>query len=177
MISKQKPAILIGLYVLLVFQLLGTVFFVVELWSEILGLRTWAVPFQWQEFIQILASLALVLGTITGIGFIRYSQLEMSRMNTQIEAVSGQFHDHIHAQFNKWDFSPAEEAVAIYAMKGFSNAEIAEFRGTSAATVKSQMNAVYRKAGLTNRQQLISFLVEELLDNVGTNNFEDVTTV
>lgn len=167
MITKQTPAILIGLYVLLAFQLLGTVFFVGELWSEILGLRSWTVPFQWQEFIQIFASIALVLGTVAGIGFIRFSQSEMRRMNTQIEAVSGQFHDHIHAQFRKWAFSPSESAVAIYAMKGFSNAEIAEFRGTSAATVKSQMNAVYRKAGLANRQQLISFLVEELLENVG----------
>lgn len=167
MLTKQKYPIVIALYVLLGLQLLGTLFFVTELWSDILGLRSWTVPWQWQEVIQIFASIALVLGTIAGIGFIRYSQSEMSRMNTQIEAVSGQFHDHVRSQFEKWGFSKSEEAVAIYAMKGFSNAEIADFRGTSAATVKSQMNAVYRKAGLANRQQLTSFLVEELLENVG----------
>ncbi len=169
MISKQKPAVLIGLYALLALQILGTLFFVGELWSEIFGLRAWTVPWQWQEIIQILASLALVLGTIAGIGFIRYSQSAMRRMSTQIEVVSGHFHDHVRSQFSQWGFSPSEEAVAIYAMKGFSNAEIATFRGTSAATVKSQMNAVYRKAGLTNRQQLISFLVEELLENVSAD--------
>ncbi|MDP7152096.1 MAG: helix-turn-helix transcriptional regulator [Paracoccaceae bacterium] len=166
MMSKQPRAVLIGLYVLLALQLTGTVIFVGELWSEVLGLRAWTVPFEWQEAIQIFASIALVLGTIAGIGFMRFSQAAMRRMATQIEAVSGQFHDHVRKQFAQWGFSRSEEAVAIYAMKGFSNAEIAEFRGTTAATVKSQMNAVYRKAGLSNRQQLISFLVEELLDNV-----------
>ena len=38
-------------------------------------------------------------------------------------------------------------------MKGFSNAEIADLRGTTAATVKSQMNAIYRKSNFTNRQR------------------------
>ena len=56
--------------------------------------------------------------------------------------------------------SPSEQAVAVFAMKGFSNGEIAELRGTSASTIKSQMNSVFRKAGFANRQQLISFLVE-----------------
>jgi hypothetical protein len=54
----------------------------------------------------------------------------------------------------------------VYAMKGFSNAEIGGFRGTSVSTVKSQMNAIYRKTGFSNRQQLISFLVEEMLAGV-----------
>lgn len=167
MFLKTKPSVLFGLYVLLALQLLGTIFFVVDLWSEVLGLRTWSLPWQWQEYVQIFASVALVLGTVAGIGFIRHSRSELRRMNLQIQAVSGQFHDHVRAQFARWGFSPSEEAVAIYAMKGFSNGEIAAFRGTSAATVKSQMNAVFRKAGLENRQQLIALMVEELLGNVG----------
>ena len=57
----------------------------------------------------------------------------------------------------------------IYAIKGFSNAEIGELRGTSAATVKSQMNAIYRKTGFSNRQQLIAFMVEELLHGAGSS--------
>ncbi|MEO8531546.1 MAG: helix-turn-helix transcriptional regulator, partial [Deltaproteobacteria bacterium] len=65
-------------------------------------------------------------------------------------------------------------AVAVYAMKGFSNGEIAELRKTSIPTVKSQMKAIFRKAGLDNRQQLIAFLVEELLSGVALKNPEDV---
>jgi DNA-binding NarL/FixJ family response regulator len=90
-------------------------------------------------------------------------------MNTQIEVLSGQFHEHVRAHFARWGLSPSEEAVAIFAMKGFSNPEIARLRGTTDATVKSQMNAVYRKAGLASRQQLIAFLVEGLLETMEAN--------
>ena len=62
--------------------------------------------------------------------------------------------------------SPSEKAVAVLAIKGFSNLEISNLRGTALATIKSQMNSVFRKAGLTNRQQLIAFLVEDLLAGV-----------
>ena len=34
------------------------------------------------------------------------------------------------------------------------------------STIKSQMNSIFRKAGFSSRQQLISFLVEELLAGV-----------
>jgi len=166
---KKRSTMLGCLYILLTLQLLGTLFFVTELWSEILGLRSWAVAWAWQEFVQILASIALILGTAAAFGFIHHSQTEMRRMHRQIDAVSGQFHDHVRARFLQWNFSRSEEAVAVFAMKGFSNAEIAALRGTSTATVKSQMNAVFRKAGLSNRLQLIALLVEDLLENVPTS--------
>ena len=56
--------------------------------------------------------------------------------------------------------------MTTYVMKGFSNAEVAELRGTTAATVKSQLNSIYRKSGCANRQQLISFLVEDMLSGL-----------
>ena len=162
---KKRPLFLGCLYALLIFQILGTLFFVTELWSEVLGLRSWSLAWKWQEFFQIFASIALILGTSAAFGVIYYSRIEMRRMHKQIDVVSGQFNDHVRAQFLHWNFSRSEEAVAIFAMKGFSNSEIAVLRGTSAATVKSQMNAIFRKAGLSNRLQLIALLVEELLQN------------
>ena len=70
---KKRPTILGCLYILLALQLLGTLFFVTELWSEILSLRSWSVAWKWQDFIQILASVALILGTAAAFGFIHHS--------------------------------------------------------------------------------------------------------
>ena len=54
----------------------------------------------------------------------------------------------------------------------FSNAEIADLRNTSLPTVKSQMTAIFRKSGCTSRQQLISYLVDDLVQGVGKRNAE-----
>jgi hypothetical protein len=62
--------------------------------------------------------------------------------------------------------------VALLAIKGFSNLEIANLRGTTLATIKSQMNAIFRKAGLISRQQLIAYLVEDLLAGVSLGSTE-----
>ena len=42
-------------------------------------------------------------------------------------------------------------------------AKIAELRNTREGTVKAQLNAIYRKAGVSGRPQLISIFIEELM--------------
>ncbi|MBT8456670.1 MAG: helix-turn-helix transcriptional regulator [Alphaproteobacteria bacterium] len=147
-------------------QALGAFFFIGELWSEILGLRTTPLPYAYQEYIQLLASVGLIVGLGASALLAKRGMARMADLNRQIDVASGNYEDHLLKLFKNWRLSPSEQAVAIYAMKGFSNAEIADLRSTSASTVKSQMNAIYRKTGLGNRQQLISFLVEELLAGV-----------
>src|SRR5688572_21025161 len=164
--GKLKDRRILLLYVAFGFQMLSAVFFVGDLWSEVLNLRSWPLPWQLQEVIQILASVGLVTGVAVSGWFLRLSLRRMERMGQQIDAAAGNFQDHLRTLFEAWSLSPSEQAVAVFAMKGFSNGEIAELRGTSASTIKSQMNSVYRKAGFANRQQLISFLVEDLLAGV-----------
>ena len=157
------------LYLVLGLQILSAVFFVGDLWTEVLGLRTQPIPWAWQEYIQTFASVGLVIGVVVSGLFLRHSLARLNALNRQIDVASGNFHGHLMQLFVEWELSPSEQSVAICAMKGFSNAEIAELRGTSASTVKSQMNSIYRKCRLGNRQQLISFLVEELLAGVAVN--------
>ena len=158
------------LYLAFAVQALGALFFVGDLWSDILGLRSDPIPWMWQEYIQIFASAGLIVGVVVSGAFLRMSLRHISRMGRQMDVVSGNFQTHVLAQFGEWNFSPSEQAVAIYAMKGFSNNEIAALRGTSTATIKSQMNSIFRKSGLASRQQLISFLVEELLAGIPLND-------
>lgn len=147
-------------------QGLSAAFFLGDLWSEVLGLRSTALPYEVQEYIQLLASVGLLAGFLTTSYFLSKSFNSVVSLRRQVDVASGNFQDHLDTLFADWELSPSERAVAVYAMKGFSNAEVAEFRGTSASTVKTQLNAVYRKSGCANRQQLISFLVEELLSGV-----------
>lgn len=63
---------------------------------------------------------------------------------------------------NDWGLSQAEADVAIFVVKGFSNGEIAEMRGSSVATVKSQLGKIYSKSGLESRYQLIAFVTDEV---------------
>ena len=153
----------------LAFQMLSCLFFVGELWTEVLGFRTQPIPYHWQEYIQILASVGLIVGVVTSSLLLRSSQRRISQLGRQMDVARGNFETHLNGQFAEWDLTPSEQVVTIYTMKGFSNSEVADLRGTSAATVKSQLNAVYRKSGFANRQQLISFLVEELLSGVAVS--------
>ncbi|MEL6167583.1 MAG: helix-turn-helix transcriptional regulator [Pseudomonadota bacterium] len=154
------------LYLALALQFTGALFFIGELWIATQGASAIRVAPEIRNFIQMLAGLALAVGVFTSIFFLRHSLERVADMSRQIDVVAGNFEDHLKAYFRTWDLSPSEQSVAIYAMKGFSNAEVANLRGTSASTIKSQMNAIYRKSGFANRQQLISFLVEELLAGV-----------
>jgi DNA-binding CsgD family transcriptional regulator len=67
--------------------------------------------------------------------------------------------------FSQWGLSASESDVALLAVKGLSITEIAGIRGSREGTVKAQLNAVYRKAGVGNRSQLLSMFIEELMDD------------
>lgn len=55
--------------------------------------------------------------------------------------------------------SESERAVARALIAGCSNAEIAKIRGTSAKTVANQLYAMYRKLGVSNRDELVMRLI------------------
>jgi len=62
-----------------------------------------------------------------------------------------------------WALTPSERNVALFVIKGLSIAEIAGLRHTEEGTIKMQCNAIYSKAGVSGRQQLLSLFIEELM--------------
>ncbi|MCA9619654.1 MAG: helix-turn-helix transcriptional regulator [Myxococcales bacterium] len=66
-------------------------------------------------------------------------------------------------QFERWALSPAEKEVALLLLKGLSHKEIAGVRSITEATSRQQARAVYKKAGLTGRNDLAAFFLEDLL--------------
>jgi len=69
----------------------------------------------------------------------------------------------IDQQFEAWALSPAEQEIARLLLKGLSHKEIAQVRDVTETTVRQQAQATYRKAGLSGRNDLAAFFLEDLL--------------
>ncbi|MFN3912967.1 MAG: helix-turn-helix transcriptional regulator [Hyphomonas sp.] len=72
----------------------------------------------------------------------------------------------ISRQFETWGLSEAEREVGLLLLKGLSLQEIADLRQTSERTVREQARAVYRKGGLSGRNELSAYFLEDLLPDL-----------
>ncbi len=69
----------------------------------------------------------------------------------------------ISEQFKSWKLSDGEAEIAMLMLKGLTQKEIAQLRGSEEGTVRQQAAAIYRKSGLSNRSELGAFFLEDLL--------------
>lgn len=151
----------LGLIVLV--QAVCAIFFVSDILSSVLGLRSHPIAWEMRELIEIGASVGLLLGL--GLGAVAlFGALRRSRRaERRLRAASGAFMELLEEQFDAWALTPAERDVALFCVKGLSTAEIAGLRKTSEGTVKAQTAAIYRKAGVSGRPQLLSLFIEDLM--------------
>lgn len=70
--------------------------------------------------------------------------------------------DLIDEQFSSWHLTESEKDVALLLIKGFSMKEIAEFRNSHEKTVRQHSSVIYKKAGLSGRQELAAFFLEDI---------------
>lgn len=110
---------------------------------------------------------AVVIALIMSMAATGYRMRRVLTRNSLIEkqlmAASGAFCELLELHFENWNLTVSERDVALLAIKGFGIAEIADLRKTKAGTIKAQLNAIYKKANVTGRPQLISLFVEELM--------------
>ena len=147
----------------LVVQVFCAVFFVSNILSSVMGFA----PIAWQlsEFIELGAALGLLLGIFMGAFALNRVMRRAEAAEDRLRLASGAFHDLMQEKFQSWGLTPAECDVALFAIKGLSLSDIASMRSTSEGTVKAQMNAIYRKAGVAGRPQLLSLFIEDLMDD------------
>ena len=143
-------------------QMICALFFVANILSSIIGFA----PINWQlyEFIELGAAIGLIIGVILGLMLLRQTLAKNARIEGQLRIASGAFMDVLNERFLEWGLTPAEHDVALFAIKGMSTAEIAALRDTSEGTVKAQTNAIYRKAGVSGRPQLLSLFIDDLMN-------------
>lgn len=152
---------------ILLVQLVSAFFFVADIVSSYVGF--WTTPLSWEmrEFLEIGASLGLTLGVGLGAWSLWQALRERNLAQERLRRASGAFMNLLDERFNEWALTPAEKDVALFAIKGLATAEIAALRSTSEGTVKAQTNAIYRKAGVTGRSQLLSLFIEDLMRDEG----------
>jgi DNA-binding CsgD family transcriptional regulator len=145
-------------------QAICAVFFVSDIVLSVLGLRAAPISWQTRELLEMGASLGLVLGVVLGAVALRRSIRERHLAEEKLRRASSAFLDLLNEKFEDWGLTPAERDVALFAIKGLTTQEIAALRATSEGTVKAQTNAIYRKAGVSGRPQLLSLFIEDLMD-------------
>ncbi|MEM0949992.1 MAG: LuxR C-terminal-related transcriptional regulator [Pseudomonadota bacterium] len=153
--------VLVG--VALGFQLLCAVFFVSDIAVSLFGIPV--PPYSWffHELVETGAALGLIIGVIVSTLATRHALARSRKAETALRAASGAFMEVLEERFETWGLTPAERDVALFAIKGMSTQEIADLRNTSEGTVKAQSNAIYRKAGVSGRPQLLSVFIDELM--------------
>jgi DNA-binding CsgD family transcriptional regulator len=147
----------------LLIQALCAVFFVSDIAASVLGIQTTPIAWELRELMEIGAALGLILGLLLGAWMLRSTIRERNDAREKLRRASGAFMDLLEERFKEWALTPAERDVALFAIKGMSTSEIATLRTTSEGTVKAQTNAIYRKAGVSGRPQLLSLFIDDLM--------------
>lgn len=158
----MRGRLIIGLILLV--QALCALFFVSDILFSILGIYARPLAWQTREFLELGAALGLILGVVLGGVALRRMALDRRRAEEKLRRASGAFMDLLEERFEEWGLTASERDVALFAIKGMSTAEIAALRKTAEGTVKAQTNAIYRKAGVSGRPQLLSLFIEDLME-------------
>lgn len=149
--------------VLFVVQFACAFFFLYEILVTVLGLRTAPISWRFYELIEIGAAVGLLIGAGVTARLLWLSHRRRAEAEANLRLASGAFMAVVGERFDVWGLTPAERDVALFSIKGLSQAEIAALRETSQGTVKAQSNAIYRKAGVNSRAQLLSLFIDDLM--------------
>ena len=156
--------------VILAVQAACGVFFVWDIIASVLGLRATPISWQARELMEIGAAVGLILGLLLGAVALHRSFRAQAAAEERLRRAQTAFMDLLAERFAEWGLTPAEADVALFAIKGLSTAEIAGLRQTSEGTVKAQTAAIYRKAGVTGRPQLLSLFIDDLMRGDATGD-------
>ena len=129
------------------------------------ALGIYPAPLSWgvRELLEVGAGIGLLLGLILGALLVVRAVRDLKRAEARLDRASAAFVDLLNTRFDEWGLTPAERDVALFAIKGLSVQEMARLRETSEGTIKAQTAAIYRKANVTGRPQLLSLFIEDLM--------------
>lgn len=138
--------------------------FTIDFLSEVTGWKFLsALPWILHEIFTLMTLVGLCVGMYFIARSYRLAAKNTRYLAKQLDAAKGAFQSGIDGYFEQWGLSEAEKDIALLTIKGMTISEIAEIRNTKQSTIKTQSSAIYKKAGVSSRAQLVSLLIEELL--------------
>lgn len=167
----------IGLLLMVTGQLICSAFFIYDMLTSVFLIPTRPLDWELREMLDVGAALGLVAGFALGTATLwrvlhernvaerdrNAAEQARAEAELRLRRAASDFHALLEERFTEWDFTAAERDVALFALKGLSLAQIAALRETTEGTVKTQTNAIYRKAGVSGRPQFLSLFIEDLL--------------
>jgi len=147
----------------LLFQIACTLIVISDILSSFISIRSTPVSWQARELMEVGAAAGLVVGVVLGAVLLARSHRRTMRVEAQLRVASGAFMELLAERFDEWGLTAAERDVTVFALKGLTVPEIARVRDTSEGTVKAQTNAIYRKAGVNGRPQLLGLFIGDLM--------------
>ena len=114
--------------------------------------------------IEALATLSICAAIIFEIKYILELLQRKAHLERSVSVASAAMNDVILAHFQSWDLTPSETDVVNFSAKGLGIAEIAQMRGSAEGTIKSHLNSIYRKSGAHNRGEVLSLIIDSLMD-------------
>lgn len=162
---RQNPS----LWIVFALQAVCALFFALDVLGDLLGIST-LTHVNDSDMLEYLVTLVLVVSLLFTSRQLLALLTRQKRLEQQMQIASGAFAELLETHFDDWALTPSERDVALMAIKGLSIADMARLRETKDGTIKAQCNAVYRKAGVTGRPQLLSVFIEELMaDGLATS--------
>jgi len=116
-----------------------------------------------QLLVRLKSARAAEVALQTLAGRLKATEAEAARWRAEAADILAGLGSAIDQQFERWSLSPAEKEVALLLLKGLSHKELAGVRSVTEATARQQARAVYKKAGLSGRNDLAAFFLEDLL--------------
>jgi len=158
----MKPSSSTFLVLLILAQVACALFFLYDVGIDIVLLGL-AKLTELHAAIELAATVVLTVGIYVEWKYLSDLLARNARAETALSIASGGLNDLMERYFREWSLTPSEADVATFALKGYPIPEIAELRGSKDGTIKAQLNAIYRKAGVSGRAQLVSLLIEDLM--------------
>lgn len=96
---------------------------------------------------------------------------ELDKKNQEIDVYKKKYKDSIQEikqgikeQFQYWNLTKEEEKVAQYLILGYSFKQISGLLNKSEKTIRNQSLSIYKKAGMTGRNDLAGFFLYDFFD-------------
>lgn len=151
------PSLIIGL---IAAQIVCAVVFLLDALADLSRMSV----MDWHLVPEALASLALFAGIAFQFLYLKQLLQRKASLERSVGMASSALQTIIESHFDEWKLTASERDVAALMVKGLSISEIAKVRGSADGTVKAHLNAIYRKANARNRAEVLSHIMDTLID-------------
>jgi DNA-binding CsgD family transcriptional regulator len=151
------PTLIIGL---ITAQIICAVVFLLDVLADFSRMSV----MDWHLVPEALASLALIAGIALQLMYLKQLLQRKASLERSVGMASSALQTIIESHFDEWKLTVSERDVAGLMVKGLSISEIAKVRGSADGTVKAHLNAIYRKANARNRAEVLSHIMDTLID-------------